>query len=107
MKEEWKSTKSFYYSFLRRKAQHPARIETVCRKKPRLTPRIEPGPLRQKSVALPLALPPLPKAMAIILSYCRNKMGLYQSNLEKVAGSRLQNWFPDMTHSSRLLLKNP
>ena len=64
MKEEWKSTNSF----LRRKAQHPVRIETVCRKKPRLTPRIEPGPLRQKSVALPLALPPLPKAMAIILS---------------------------------------
>ena len=37
MKEEWKSTKSFYDSFLRRKAQRPARIETVCQKKPRLT----------------------------------------------------------------------
>ena len=38
MKEEWKSTKSFYYSFLRRKAQHPARIETVCRKKAKVDP---------------------------------------------------------------------
>ena len=36
------------------------RIETVCRKKPRLTQGIEPGPLEQKSVALSLALPPLP-----------------------------------------------
>ena len=60
MKEEWKSTKSFYDSFLRRKAQHPARIETVWQKKPRSTPGIEPGPLGQKSVALPLVLPPLP-----------------------------------------------
>ena len=57
MKEEWKSTKSF----LRRKAQRRARIETVCRKKAKVDPGIEPGPLGQISVALPLALPPLPK----------------------------------------------
>ena len=32
VKEEWKSTKSFYDLFLGRKAQRPARIETVCLK---------------------------------------------------------------------------
>ena len=41
-------------------AQRPARIETVWPKKPRVNPGFEPGPLRQKSDTLPLALPPRP-----------------------------------------------
>ena len=57
--EEYKIIPGFV--LIRRKAQRPARIETVCGKNQgQVDPGIEPSPLGQKSVALPLALPPLP-----------------------------------------------
>ena len=81
MKEEWKSTKSFYDSFLRRKAPRPARIETVCRKKAKVDLRIEPGLHGQKYVALPLALPPLPNFLVVGSEFFPSALTL--NNLEQ------------------------
>ena len=62
--EKIKTLSAFFDSKGKSPTPHENR-DRFCRKKPRVDPGFEPGPFGQKSVTLPLALPPEPTFVLI------------------------------------------